>query len=404
MLRMVNISLSVALAMSETKINLPPSFLLGAASSAHQVEGNNIYNDWWHYEENGQLPASGKAADHYNRYQEDFELAKKLGLNAMRISIEWGRIEPKEGQWDYATVEHYRQVLQSLRKLDMKCVITLHHFTLPLWLSSVGGFENKKSIEAFTKFARFVAEQLGEQTDYIATINEPNVYVYMSYMKKLWPPFKSTLWISKKVFSNLIAAHLSAYTAIKNIRPRLSVGLVNNNSYYEPVRSGHWLETLGAKFARWLGNHYILDRTADKMDFIGLNYYFSHKVKFSWKRGYQLFPSSSERTDMNWPIFPEGLYHLLLDLKKYRKPIFITENGLADARDDKRYHFILKHLEWARKAIDQGVDLRGYFYWSLTDTYEWHDGYGPKFGLVSIDFKTLERKIRPSASIFKELQ
>src|SRR3989344_8341068 len=139
MLRMVNISLSVALAMSETKINLPPSFLLGAASSAHQVEGNNIYNDWWHYEENGQLPASGKAADHYNRYQEDFELAKKLGLNAMRISIEWGRIEPKEGQWDYATVEHYRQVLQSLRKLDMKCVITLHHFTLPLWLSSVGG-------------------------------------------------------------------------------------------------------------------------------------------------------------------------------------------------------------------------------------------------------------------------
>jgi beta-glucosidase len=384
------------------KLALPKGFLLGAATSAHQVEGNNMNSDWWHYEKLGKLPPSGNAADHYNRYEQDFQIAKDIGLNAFRISLEWSRIEPVENQWDRVAIEHYRKVLKKMKTLGLTRMVTLHHFTLPLWLAEKGGFETKTGVEAFARFVWFVAQNLGDEIDLWCTINEPEVFSSKGYGRGVWPPFKKNWYKIISVYRNLIKAHISAYKAIKGVLPNSIVGIAKNNVYFEPYR-----DRASDKTASWVWNYfssrYFLNRINNHTDYIGLNYYFTNTLKLGLSGVKIINSETNKKSDMGWRTFPEGIYHLLIDLKRYNKPIYITENGIANARDDMRKDFIREHLSWALKAKDEGVDLRGYFYWSLIDNYEWADGYGPRFGLVEVNFETQERTIRPSAEIIKEI-
>jgi beta-glucosidase len=386
---------------TQNKLNLPPNFLLGAATSAHQVEGNNMNSDWWAAEKAGKVPFSGIACDHYNRYEEDFKIAKEIGLNAFRISIEWARIEPVENQWDRVAIEHYLKVLRKMKECGLTRMVTLHHFTLPQWLAEKGGFESKAGIGAFGRFAWFVARNLGEEVDIWCTVNEPEVYSAQGYFKGEWPPFKKSIFKTIKVYQNMTKAHLAAYNSVKEVLPDAQVGIVKNNVYYEPA--GNFLDKLACRIANYFGNQWFLNKIYKCTDFIGLNYYFTRVIKMGLTGPKILNSDERPKSDMGWQTFPEGIYHVLMGLQKYQKPIYITENGIANARDDMRKDFIRQHLQWALKAQSEGVDLRGYFYWSLIDNYEWSHGYRPRFGLVEMDYGSLERKTRPSADVFKEL-
>jgi beta-glucosidase len=389
---------------TQPQLKIPEGFLLGAAAAAHQVEGNNMNSDWWYWEKQGKVPKSGDACDHYNRYEEDFQIAKDIGLNAFRISIEWARIEPVENQWDKTAIEHYRKVLKKMKELGLTRMVTLHHFTLPQWLAEKGGFETNRGVQAFARYAWFIAQNLGEEIDLICTINEPEVFTTCGYVIGKWPPFQKNNFLKAiTVYRNLVRAHIAAYQAIKEVSPDSKIGLAKNNTYYEPNNRNNPLDNLVANIGKYFGNTWYLNQVKNHIDWIGLNYYFTKTLKFSIK-GYSIVNNEQRpKSDMGWQTFPEGIYHLLMDLKKYNKPIYITENGIANARDDMRKDYIKQHLWWTMKAAREGANVQGYFYWSLTDNYEWSDGYSRLFGLVEMNYQTQERKIRSSASVFKEI-
>lgn len=383
---------------------LPKSFLYGAALSSHQVEGNTIYSDWWHEEQQGKVPKSGQAADHYNRYIEDFALAEQIGLNALRISIEWSRIEPQPGHWNMEAVEHYKKVLMEMKQRGLTRMVTLHHYTLPLWAYDKGGFNNTEIIFAFRRYAEFIAKHLGEEIDLWNTINEPEVYVNMSSLVGVWPPFSRNPIRAHTVFNNLAKAHIEAYRTIKKVLPNAQIGMAKNNVYNEAAHPHSWLDQKFVQLNNWFTNYWFLDKIKNHIDFIGLNYYFYYSLTASWKKIGHL-NKKQPKSDMGWRTFPEGIYHVLTALhERYGKPVYITENGIANAREDMRQDFIREHLHWTEKAIDSGVDVRGYFYWALTDTYEWTDAYNVRFGLIEIDFANFKRTVRSSAQVFKELR
>jgi beta-glucosidase len=388
---------------SGKKIQLPRYFLLGAALSAHQAEGNNTNSDWWYFEQEGRVPKTGNATDHYNRYAEDFTLAKQMGLNAIRISIEWARIEPQEGVFDQNEIAHYRKVLQSLQTLQLTPMVTLQHFTFPMWFAKQGGWLAPQSDMLFARYCAKVVSELQDVCNLWLTINEPEVHALLGYIRGVHPPFKRNPWKFFQVTKAQIRAHTTAYDAIKKVNPTLQVSLAKNNVHYEAMNPNNFLDKMVIKISKYIGEDFILNRVKDKLDFIGLNFYFSEVLAFSWKRGIRRVNIDAPRSDMGWRTYPKGLYFLLKDLSRFHKPVYITENGIANARDDMRADFIREHLYWTMRAIHEGVDVRGYFYWALTDTYEWHDGFDRKFGLVEINYETLERRVRPSVSIFKEL-
>jgi beta-glucosidase len=233
------------------------------------------------------------------------------------------------------------------------------------------------------------------------TINEPEIYAAASYLGREWPPYKRNFFSFFSVIRNLIKAHREAYRIIKKLQPAVQVGIATNNGYYES--SGDPLSILLKNLVEHLDHFYILDRIKDCQDFIGLNYYFHTRVRgfqFSFQSGQS---DGSKVSDLGWEIFPEGIYHVLKKLKKYNLPIYITENGVADSKDRLRQDFIKEHLIWIYKAINDGVDVRGYLYWSLMDNFEWAKGFEPRFGLIHVDYETFERKPRPSANFYAEI-
>jgi beta-glucosidase len=401
---------SVKIANKKQKLIFPKDFLWGAATAAHQVEGNNIHNDWWEWEKRGGgAEPSGIACDHYNRFEEDFKLAKKLNHNAHRLSIEWARIEPEEGEWNEDAIEHYQGVLKSLRNKGMRTFATLFHFTLPAWFAKKGGFEKKENIEYFDRFVDRAAYHFGDMVDFWLTINEPNIYIGSSYLGGYWPPQKRNLPKAIQVYFNLARAHKSAYKSIHNIKKDAQVGMAANISTYHNI-GGYLPGMVVSKVAKFLTNDSFYFLTRNYNDFLGVNYYFFHN--FSLRDLFLLKKISLksieetmmlERSDLGWPIYPPGIYEALISLKKYRLPIYITENGVADAQDKYREKFILNHLQWVHQAIKEGVDVRGYLHWTLMDNYEWAFGFKPKFGLVEVDFKTQKRKIRKSALTYSRI-
>ncbi|MCX6797173.1 MAG: glycoside hydrolase family 1 protein [Candidatus Doudnabacteria bacterium] len=393
------------------KLKFPENFLWGAATAAHQIEGNNTNSDWWAWENSikrhNQLIALGKnpadfcsdiACDSYNRFDEDFSLAQHLGHNAHRLSVEWARIEPKEGKFDEKELDHYEKVLQSAKFHGLTTFITLHHFTNPLWFIKKGGFEKKQNINHFVKFCLIAAKRLNEYADFWIIFNEPEVYSSTSYLSGRWPPQKKNIFSAIKVSNNIITAHNTIVSKIR-LEIRKPVGLAYNLVDWQPA------DKIFGGFAAFLHrkiNKYIFSRTIQSCDFIGVNYYFHHHVGLFGHRGHS--QRGHERSDIGWGIHPEGLEQVLLDLRRIGKPIYITENGLADAHDEKREKFIKDHLNYIHRAISKGADVRGYLYWSLLDNFEWEKGFAPRFGLIEIDREDLlRRRVRYSAIKYAEI-
>ncbi len=396
-------------------------FFWGAATSAHQVEGGN-HNDWTEWEKRtakskaqiakSNPPAdgwpdyilknypsplqeenyiSGKACDHYNRFREDFDIAKQLGHNAHRFSVEWSRVEPEEGKWNEKEIEHYRQVIRALKERGLEPFVTLWHWPLPIWLRDKDGWKSKKIVDYFCRYAEKVVSELRHDVTFWLTVNEPLAYAGISYLEGRWPPQEKNLISFFRVSRNLIHAHKKAYGAIKRINPKSQIGIANNMSFFEATKNNIFSNIL-KRLGEWGKNYAFLNAISDCQDFIGFNYYFTNQANLRFSK-----VKTDQTTDTGWSMYPKGIYSMLCALKKYHKPIYITENGLADARDIHRAEFMREHVKWMKKAMAEGVDVRGYFYWSLLDNFEWSDGFWPRFGLVEIDYKTMERKIRPSA-------
>ncbi|PIT89975.1 glycoside hydrolase family 1 protein [Candidatus Kuenenbacteria bacterium CG10_big_fil_rev_8_21_14_0_10_36_11] len=407
-------------------LEFPKSFLWGTASSAHQVEGNNIHSDWWAWEQEnkGKILAvkekkfkgqkfepSEKCLDHYNRYKEDFGLMKKLNNNAHRLSIEWARIEPKEGEWNLQELEHYRNVLQTLKDQKIKVMLTLNHFTLPSWFIAKGGWLNVRSPYYFKKYAAFVAKNLGELVDFWITINEPEIYMSMCYLEGFWPPQKKDVKSAGWVYFNMARAHRISYKTIHKIIDKnfskAKVGVAMNVMSFASYKKHSFLELFFVHAADRIVNHSFYDLTKRSHDFLGVNYYFRVRLKKS-AHGFmpivdEVSEEESELSDMGWVIYPHGIFDVLMDFKDFNLPIYITENGIATEDDAQRSKFIINHLSEIHHAIRAGVDVRGYFYWSLLDNFEWDKSFGPKFGLVAVDRKTMRRTVKPSYFIYKEI-
>jgi beta-glucosidase len=379
-------------------LNFPKSFLWGSAVSSYQVEGGIKNCDW-----SEKFPA-GKACDYYNRYEEYFDLAKDLNQNIHRFSIEWSRIEPEEGKFDRREIEHYRKTLLALRKRKIKSMVTIWHFSLPMWFAEKGGWQNSKSAEYFENYSRFVVEELDDLTDFWITINEPMIYVYLSYVIGRFPPQKRNIFLVPAIFYNLVRAHKKAYKAIHNFNKKAKVGVAQNYSYVEPGNKKSYLNKVASGAWNFFRNKLFLELIKNHQDFLGVNYYFHERVNFSLSNlpligiENKIKGRNGEVSDLEWEIFPEGIFYVLKFLKEYNLPIYITENGLADAKDSRRAKFIRDHLKWIHKAInEEGLDVRGYLYWSLLDNFEWADGFEPRFGLVEMDYENMKTKIRPSA-------
>ncbi|MEK9195514.1 MAG: family 1 glycosylhydrolase, partial [Patescibacteria group bacterium] len=357
--------------------SFPKNFLWGAATSSHQVEGNN-HNDWSEWEEEnairlakeaeqkfGHLPSwshireqatnpenyiSGIACDHYNCFREDFDIAKKLGHNAHRFSIEWSRIEPEEGKFDEKEIEHYAQVIRALRERGIEPFVTLWHWTLPFWMRDKGGVKSKEFSKYFERYVRYVVGKLKNDVTFWMTLNEPTSVIGQAYARKEWPPQQGNLFSALRVFHVLARAHRLAYKTIHDISPRARVGFTNVLCYFEPWRKGNLLDCLSVRIAKFLVNEYFFLLTGrDTHDYIAIQQYFHNQIAFPWKN-----KNANKRvSDMGWELYPESLYWLLKEWGVYGKPIYITEHGLADANDINRMWYIKEVAMHIKRAYDE---------------------------------------------------
>lgn len=392
----------------------PKGFLWGAATSSHQVEGDNDHNDWWQAECDKQIPhRSGKASDHYRRYEEDFALAQSLGHNAHRLSIEWSRLEPHEGEWNEDAFAHYEGVFKSLKAKNITILLTLHHFTNPQWFAKKGGWERGSNVAYFCRYVEQVAKRLGKYVDYWITINEPGVYYYMGYVVGEWVPRKKNKLLGWKVYRNMARAHKRAYAIIHRVRDTKSkkamVGIANNVISYGTYHKHRFLDQVFVYLFTLFGNHSFYLLTGRKRhDFLGINYYF--RIRLKRKKGH-LIPEDDniagqdrETNDLGWEVYPYGIFDVLMDLADYKKPIIITENGIAAANDDRRVRFIVAYMREVYHAIKAGSPVVGHMYWSLMDNFEWADGFDPQFGMIGIEYDNdHKRVVRNSARVYADM-
>ncbi|HEY3315648.1 MAG TPA: family 1 glycosylhydrolase [Bacillota bacterium] len=424
-------------------VTFPPGFYWGTATSSHQIEGHNTNNDWWDWEQqpgnikNGDR--SGAADDAWNRYVADFDQLKELNQNAYRFSVEWSRVEPTEGQFDRAALDRYLDMIRQLRKRGIEPFLTLHHFTNPKWIAARGSWENEQTPAAFEGYVKAVVEHLGtEAPRHWITLNEPMVLITMGYVLGVWLPKRRDFGQAGRVFLNLLEAHKRAYKVIKAAHPEARVGLAHSMSPFQAypgidpetgAERGSWLNRTAARLVsatfNWpflealrTGREYILAFGVNRrdpelvgtQDFIGLNYYTRGIIRFNPLRPIvTLAPQPPapgvETTTMRNEVYPQGIHQCLTELWKRFKPmpIFITENGVAVVEDEQRSRYILSHLAQARRAMDAGVDVRGFFYWSSTDNFEWSEGYTQRFGLIHVDFATQARTVRPSGRLYGQI-
>jgi len=382
----------------------PKGFEWGTATSAYQVEGGITGNDWYRYELAGRIAGgarAGLAADSYHRFAEDFDLARSLNNTAHRLSLEWSRIEPSEGHYDEAEIAHYRKVLRAVRDRGMLVYLTINHWTIPAWLADLGSWENPHAIGCFERYATRCGESFGDLVDAWITINEPVHQVNFGYFQGKWPPEKASFWIAHAAGVNLFKAHNRAYAALKRIAPGVPVGVAVNSIHFKPCVETTWRDRLYGPFLDWFVNYWFLDKVAGHVDFIGVQYYMALSVPQFLGADYTCH-SEGPHTDMGWRICPQGMRQVVRDTwRRYHKPIYVTENGIADASDGLRPAYLRSHLVELHKAMtEDGADVRGYFHWSLLDNFEWADGWGPKFGLFAVDRETFERTARHSASVY----
>ncbi len=394
--------------------SFPASFLFGTATSATQIEGHCTTSDWYAFAaQPGRVKEGGRpdvACDSWHRWREDVALQVALGMNAYRMSIEWARIEPAAGVIDHGALGEYRRMLGALRDARIEPMVTLHHFTLPAWLAERGGVLSAAFTERLARFARVAVGALGDLCRLWITVNEPNVLAAQSYLFGTWPPAKHNPALAIRAHGRLLRAHHAAYRALKEARPEASVGVAHHLRVMAPERE-LLRDRLAALALRRAFNDPFAEAVcrAGTQDFFGINYYSRDIVRFSPRSPAELFvhrgvPPASEVSDLGWEVYPEGLGQLVRTWARRSKvPMYVTENGIADARDTRRASFLTRHLAELARAIADGVDVRGYFHWSLLDNFEWADGYGPRFGLVSVDYATQQRRVRESARVYARI-
>ena len=410
---------------TQRPLRFPKRFLWGAATSAHQVEGNT-HNNWtvWELENAKSLAQSAQykmadlpvwdqvkaeatrpenyvstiAADHYNRYELDFDIAKKLHLNSFRFSIEWSRIEPQQGVWDAAEIQHYREYIQAMKKRGLEPMVTLFHWTMPTWFTDKGGFERAGNVKYFVRFAEKVLDELGQDLRLITTINEPDTVVFHGYFTLEHPPQKHSALKGIWVYRNLLLAHKRIYRMAHRMSRRYKVGFTKSYAWIRPGDDRRL-----TKLAVWADFFFRDDLPLAYVgrfnDFIGMNYYFSDR------RVGRKIDNENERTnDLGWEMRPDDMAHVLRRLGRRRKPIIITESGVADRNDVHRKWWITRSLQAISDAIGDGVDVQGYLHWSLLDNFEWAYGRWPRFGLVAVDYENdLKRTVRPSALWYAQI-
>lgn len=417
---------------SQTKF--PKNFLWGASTAGHQVEGNT-HNQWtvWELEHAAELAktaqkrlkhlpvwpeiakqaqnpnnyVSGRGVEHFKRYKSDFDLAKQLNLKAFRFSLEWSRIEPTEGVWDQTAIDYYKNYIKELKKRRLEPVLNIWHWTLPVWFADKGGFLQRRNLKYFERFVHKVAQELTPDVKYVITLNEPNVYTTFSYLSKekltgAWPPGKYSLGNFIRVYWHLALAHRRAYYLLKHQKPSLQIGIAAQLANIQAKRPHNFFDEMVTEWMRYFWNWWFLRRIRREQDFIGFNYYYTDYYHFSLANPAELKDPKVPLSDMGWYMEPEGIYPLLLRIwAHYKKPIMITENGVADSHDEYRRWWLEETIVAMQRAQSEGVKIIGYLYWSLLDNFEWSYGWWPKFGLIEVERqKGLKRTIRPSAKWF----
>ena len=431
--------------------NFPKGFFIGASTAAHQVEGNNIHSDYWAMEQmeySSFVEPSLDAVDHYNRYAEDIKMLADAGLNAYRFSIEWARIEPEEGKWDEAEVEHYRKVIACCKENGVEPIVTLHHFTSPKWLIVKGGWDDEMVINHFAKYAKYITQQLGSELHYICTINEANMRLQIKAISERFKKMmmakmqaaaaapqeekkeeslegqvqvglnlsnpmermKLTAQENVKVFGTpephtfvssatdagdeiVCKAHLAAKKAIKEVNPNIKVGITLSVHDIQCVPGG---EELAKKEWEEEFSHYIPYIKED--DFFGLQNY---TRSIYGPDGIVNPEEGTPLTQMDYEVYPEALEHVIRKVNEEMPnvPIMITENGIGTADDNQRQEFIKVALGGVENCIKDGIPVIGYCHWSLMDNFEWQKGYQMTFGLCAVDRTTQTRHPKESLKL-----
>ena len=385
--------------------DFPEGFLFGSSTAAHQVEGGNANNDWWAWEHAPGTPAvepSGDAIDQYHRYAEDFALLAGLGQNAHRMSLEWSRIEPEPGEFSRAALEHYRRVLGTLADHGLEAFVTLHHFTNPRWFSARGGWAARDAVERFERYCERVGQALGDLMPWACTINEPQIVARMGYLEGWFPPGLCNPGLWRRVTRNFIAAHAAAVRALGAGAGDPKAGICLQLPDFEPARPGDPdCEAFTAEMRHEMADIYVQDLPGA---FVGVQYYSRERLDPAIPGHDKRPPEGAHLTQMGWEINPDGLGRAIRSAARSGLPVVITENGIATADDRERVTYMRDHLAQVAQALRDGIDVRGFMYWSAFDNFEWNEGYRPTFGMVGIDREDgLRRVVRPSAHAYGEL-
>jgi beta-glucosidase len=415
----------------EAAYHFPRGFLWGTATAAHQVEGGNTNNNWYRWEQTeGKIihgDQSGRACDWWGgRWKEDLDRAAETNQNAHRLSIEWSRIQPELDRWDEHALDNYRDIIRGIVERKMTPCVTLHHFTDPLWLTDMGGWQNEQAPAFFEKYVRRVVEALKEYVSLWVTINEPNVYVFSGYLFGSFPPGQKSLPEAWKTAVQLIKGHAAAYHAIHAIQPEARVGLSINYRMFQPAVNWSPFDRLAADIQHQAFNNSFthaardghlkmmtysqnIPQAAHTQDFIGLNYYTRDYTRFDlFSPGTSFLKNFYGKEDeLSSTGFlanvPEGFYHGFKWALQYQLPIIVTENGVEDNQDTLRPKYILEHIHQVWRAVNFNWPVKGYFHWSLVDNFEWERGWSQRFGLWGLDPSTQQRIRRKSVDLYAEI-
>jgi beta-glucosidase len=411
--------------------HFPGDFLWGTATSAHQVEGGNTNNDWhaWEMQPGKILQGhrSGKACDWWGgRWKEDMDRAAQAAQNAHRLSVEWSRIEPNPAIWDDSALGRYREILAGIIARGLKPMVTLHHFTNPLWVSEGGGWLNSEVVRWFERYVEKVVSTLGDQVDTWITINEPNVYAYSAYLQGTFPPGHRSMREAVEVMVHMVQAHAAAYRAIHNVDAGAQVGIAHHYRGMQPASPRNPFDRLLAGLRdqffnrafpqalqegrlRLLGRRFLLPAARNTQDFFGLNYYTREHVTLDLSRPSEFFskgfyPAGSLLSETGFiRDDPDGFWDALKWANSYGLPIFVTENGVEDSQGTLRPRYLAEHIRKLWRAVNFSWPVRGYYHWTLTDNFEWERGWTQRFGLWELDRETQSRRPRPSADLYSRI-
>jgi len=406
-------------------VSTKSKFLWGVATSAFQLEGSP-YADWAAWDE--RLRSNPNVTNHYFLYKKDLNLLKELGVNAYRFSLEWSRIQPEEDRWDMEAIRHYQDIVDILRREDIEPMVTLHHFTHPRWFLEKYPWHNDRSVQKYLAYVEKVVSTL-RGVRYWITFNEPYILLLGGYLDGSMPPGLREVPSAVKAIGNILVSHSRIYDMLHSADQDAQVGIAHNMAAIAPCRFWHPLDRLLSKIAMFFYNHSLIDAFLSgtlrirfpfkkeiemrlpikgKVDFVGVNYYTRVHLRFNpfKKMGVELRYQDTGGhglTDTGWEVHPRGLEKVVRYASKLNIPIIITENGIATRDDEKKIKFIKRHVDVLKRCLESGIDVRGYFYWSLIDNYEWLRGFDARFGLYRVDFSTFERKPTSAATYYSYL-